>query len=364
MHPSSYHNFSAGPAALPKKVLLQAQEEFISYQSSGFHIGSISHRSETFSAIVESVKSRLNRLLGLNDEFHILLLQGGATTQFAQWVMNFASSKGRFGLLNTGVWSTKAWKYLIKEVPAAKMIFDGEESAYKYVPQDVADHELDILHFTSNNTIFGTQFKTEPGKKSFLVCDASSDILSRPIIPKRYGLIYAGAQKNLGPAGLSIVLLNKNFLQEYHNQQPIPAIWDYRSHLGKLFNTPPTFSIYMTDLVLQWLEEDMGGLPQMQKANHRKADLLYDCIDSDGFYQGYAAQDSRSRMNVVFNIGNGVERADLESRFLKLASEAGMIGLKGHRDLGGIRASIYNAVELESVKTLVSFMEEFRRKNG
>lgn len=367
MHPSRIHNFSAGPSVLPLKVLEQSRDELLSYQGKGYSIGEISHRSAVFQALLDDTKERLNELLSLNNEFHILFLQGGATTQFAQWVLNFASNKTAIGLASTGVWSEKAWSYLKPQQPGAIKVYDGSINRFKSIPEqlDWTYSPLDILHFTSNNTIYGTQFQKEPLMDgAWLVCDASSDILSRPIDAQRYGIIYAGAQKNVGPAGVTILLINKHFLDKFHNQKAIPPIWDYRSHLNTLFNTPPTFGIYQTHLVLKWLQQDMGGLAKVQQANQAKAQILYQEIDQDDFYEGYAAAECRSLMNVSFNIGPAKERERLESAFIQQAEQEGMIGLKGHRALGGIRASVYNACPVESVEALQQFMHQFKCKMG
>lgn len=360
------HNFSAGPAQMPVKVLQKAQEEFLSYQDRGFHIGEISHRSKTFDQIINSAKSRLINLLGAEaKEFHILFLQGGATTQFAQLALNFCAPNRKIGIIDTGIWSQKALKYL-KQQGKVDCFYSGSSDEYRHIPTnwDAYPNDYDFVHFTSNNTIYGTEFKSEPNFESCsLICDASSNILSKPIDLAKYGMIYAGAQKNLGPAGLTLVLLRKSFLEEMHNHSSLlPAILDYRSHTQKLFNTPPTFAIYMTDLVLEWLEEQ-GGLERVHEKNQKKAQLLYNVIDQSKFYVGLAEKNSRSLMNVSFKI-NTNDAELMEERFVKMAEEEGMIGLKGHRSSGGLRASIYNACPLKSVDALVSFMQNFENKFG
>lgn len=358
------HNFSSGPAQLPLDVLIKAQSEFISYQNKGFNIGEISHRSALFDQILDSTKNRLANLLSFSlDDYHVLFLQGGATAQFAQLAMNFSRPDKRIGLLNTGVWSKKALSYL-KQAGKVDELFNGASTNFSELP--AADWQpnstYDWVHFTSNNTIYGTQFQTEPEVGSArLVCDASSDILSKPINMHKYGMIYAGAQKNLGPAGVTIIILEKAFLHEMHSNSPsIPAYFNYQSHIGDLFNTPPTYAIYLTELVLEWLQEQ-GGLAAIEQRNNAKAALLYEAIDTNDFYQGHAVKKDRSLMNVSFTI-NRENRDHLEAAFINEATSLGMIGLKGHRALGGIRASIYNACPLNSVEQLVTFMHDFAKK--
>lgn len=360
------HNFSSGPAQLPLEVLLKAQKEFISYQNKGFNIGEISHRSKLFSQILESTKIRLANLLNFSlDHYHVLFLQGGATAQFAQIPMNFSNAGKKIGLINSGVWSKKALGYL-KQAGQVDELYSGASTNFSLLPNEnwMPEDNYDWVHFTSNNTIYGTQFHQEPNVgKAKLVCDASSDILSKPLDMVKYGMIYAGAQKNLGPAGLTIVILNKNFLSQMHNNSAsLPAYFNYHSHTADLFNTPPTYAIYLTDLVLEWLQQQ-GGLSAIQQKNEHKAKLLYDLLDNDSseFYVGHAAKPNRSLMNVSFNI-NRANREELETEFIAEAEKAGMIGLKGHRSLGGIRASIYNACPLNSVQQLVTFMQDFAKK--
>lgn len=355
------HNFSAGPAALPLEVLEQAQSELTNYQGAGSSIMEMSHRGAEYTAVDNDAKERLSRILNLEDNYEVMFLQGGASLQFLQVAMNFLSEGETADYINTGAWSQKA----IKEAKAfgnVNVAFSSEDSNFHRVP---TDQELNLsdqsnyVHFTSNNTIFGTQFSVEPETNGVpLVCDASSDFLSRNIDIKKYGLIYAGAQKNLGPSGVAVVIIRKDFLERI-NKSNIPTMLDYRTHVGKLFHTPPTFTVYLVSLVLKWLE-DKGGLDYFEKVNSQKADLLYSEIDSDEFYKGTAETASRSKMNVTFRLPT----EELESTFIKEAATHNLVALKGHRSVGGIRASIYNACELESVKALVDFMKQFRAKNG
>jgi len=355
------HNFSAGPAALPTEVLEQAQSELLDYHGTGRSIMEMSHRGPEYTQVNEQAKERLARILNLGDDFEILFLQGGASLQFLQVAMNFLNKGESADYINTGTWSQKA----IKE---AKMFgnvhipFSSEATNFNRIP---ADKELSLsdganfVHFTSNNTIYGTQFPKEPETNGIpLVCDASSDFLSRPIDIRKYGLIYAGAQKNLGPSGVAVVIIEKGFLSRIKKTN-IPTLLDYRTHTKKLFHTPATFTVYLVNLVLKWIE-DQGGISHFEKVNNKKANLLYNTIDADDFYRGTAETDSRSKMNVTFRLPS----EELESQFLKKAEENDLIALKGYRTVGGIRASIYNACSLENVKALVNFMEKFRAENG
>ncbi|MBD3616778.1 MAG: 3-phosphoserine/phosphohydroxythreonine transaminase [Gracilimonas sp.] len=355
------HNFSAGPAALPLEVLEIAQKELLDYQGEGTSIMEQSHRGKSYTRVDTEAKERLNRILGLGNKFKIMFLQGGASTQFMQVPYNFLKPEETADYINTGIWSKKAIKEA-KLFGNVHVAYTGEDQNFTRVP---ADEELNLsgesryVHFTSNNTIYGTQFSSEPDSKGTpLICDASSDFLSRKIDIDKYGLIYAGAQKNLGPSGVTVVLIRKDFL-ETADKKDIPTILNYHTHADRIFNTPPTFAVYMVNLVLKWVEEK-GGIPYFEKINSQKADLLYKTIDDDGFYRGIAEVNSRSKMNVTFRLPSEA----LEQQFLKEAAEHDLVALKGHRTIGGIRASIYNACTLESLEILVNFMNKFRADNG
>lgn len=355
------HNFSAGPAALPTAVLKIVQEELLDYHGEGTSIMEQSHRDEAYTKVDADAKDRLNRLLGLDDKFKIMFLQGGASTQFMQVPFNFLKSHETADIINTGEWSKKAIKEA-KLFGKVHIPYSGEELDFSRVPTQEElrfSEQPRYVHFTSNNTIYGTQFPAEPETNGIpLVCDASSDFLSRSIQVDKYGLIYAGVQKNLGPSGVTVVLINKDFL-ESADKKGIPTILNYHTHADRIFNTPPTFAVYMMGLVLKWIE-DKGGIPYFEKINEQKATLLYGAIDEDDFYQGTAEINSRSKMNVTFRLPS----EDLEQQFLIEAKEHDLVALKGHRSAGGIRASIYNACELSSIKALVDFMRHFRKKNG
>ena len=353
------HNFSAGPAVLPESVLLEIREELPVYGDLGASVREISHRSPEYTAIVESAEANLRKLLGLGDDWHVLFLQGGASLQFYQVPLNFLPPDGSADYLVTGSWAKKALAEA-KRVGATRVVASSDDRNFSYIPAESErsyDPNAAYLHFTSNNTIFGTQFREEPNASVPLVCDASSDFLSRPIDVDRYGLIYAGAQKNLGPAGVTLVLIRDSFLQRRNQDQP--TMLDYGTHTGTLFNTPPVFAVYVVEKVLRWLD-GLGGLAAIEKQNEDKAGVLYERIDRTDFYRGTADADSRSRMNVCFRLADEA----LEKQFIADAKEAGLLALKGHRSVGGIRASIYNACPAASVEALVSFMDDFEARNG
>lgn len=355
------HNFSAGPAILPLEVLRKAQEEFLDYRGSGSSIIELSHRGPEYTDVDLGAREKLKQVLGLGDNFEIYFLQGGASTQFSMVPYNFLSGDEEADYILTGSWAKKAFKEA-KFFGQANNVFSSEDTNFSRVP---TDSELRLsknaryVHFTSNNTIFGTQFRKEPLTGAVpLVCDASSDFLSRPLEIQKYGLLYAGAQKNAGPAGLTVVIIRKDFLAKA-KATGVPTILSYHTHTGTLFNTPPVFAVYIFNLVLDWLIAN-GGLESMDKLNNEKAALLYDEIDRDGFYNGTVEKASRSLMNVTFRM----DSEDLEKEFLAGAKDLKLSGLKGHRSVGGMRASIYNACPKSSVQALVDFMSDFRNRKG
>lgn len=355
------HNFSAGPATLPLEVLEKAQQELPNFQDMGRSVMEISHRSAEYTEIDHQAKSRLRDLLNLGSDFEIMFLQGGASSQFMMAPFNFLREGQTADYIDTGRWSAKA----IREAEIFGNVhapYSSSDTGYDRVP---TNDELNLsespeyVHFTSNNTVAGTQFPTEPKSNGApLVCDASSDFLSKPIDASRYGIIYAGAQKNIGPAGVTVVIVRKDFLAKA-NTENVPTILQYQTHAEKIFNTPPTFNVYMVNLVLEWIQQK-GGLDYFKKFNEKKAGLLYNEIDRDGFYRGAVQKDSRSLMNATFRLPS----EELEEKFLTEAEEHDLYTLKGHRSVGGIRASMYNACPMESVETLVNFMKDFRDQNG
>jgi phosphoserine aminotransferase len=355
-------NFNAGPAALPLPVLEQIKEEFLDYQGSGMSITEMSHRSTWFDAVITEAVERTKRLLGLDDRFKVLFIQGGASLQFCMIPMNLAAEGQSVDYINSGSWSVKAIKEAEIQRKDVRVIASSEDRDFSYIPTDFEVHrDAAYLHFTSNNTIKGTQWHVYPDAGSLpLICDMSSDIMSQPFDVGPFGLIYAGAQKNLGPAGTAMVIIREDMLERV--PAGLPTILKYTTFAEKnsLYNTPSCFTIYAINLVLKWLEESIGGLDEMERINREKARILYDFIDSTDFYRGTAASGSRSRMNVTFRLPS----EELEARFVAEATEEGLGGLKGHRSVGGCRASIYNPTGIEAVEALVAFMTEFERKGG
>lgn len=358
------HNFSAGPGALPQEVLDEARDELPAYPGAGASILEISHRSKAYTAVHERVGERLRSLLGLGAGWHVLLLQGGASMQFHQVPLNFLRDGRTAAYLDTGAWSAKA--ITEAEIVAAHhggtVVTAGSsaDADYSYIPRPSewrVPADAHYLHYTSNNTIYGTQFAETPIVDMPLVCDASSDFLSRPIDVEKHGLIYAGAQKNIGPAGVTAVLVREDFLAT--RAENLPTMLDYGTHAKKLFNTPPVFAIYLVDKVLAWIERN-GGLAGMVERNRAKTDRLYGAIDASDFYRGTVRPDSRSSMNVTFRLPN----EELEARFIEEAALQGLLNLKGYRTVGGVRASIYNAVSPQAVEALVDFMRQFEADHG
>jgi phosphoserine aminotransferase len=358
-------NFSPGPATLPLPVLQEVQQNLLALPGVGASVLEISHRSKTFEEMIAQAEANIRALLNLPEEYHVLFLQGGASLQFSQVPMSFLRGTGRSAdYIVTGSWAKRALAEAQRE-GAVRIVWDGKADNYSRVPKH-GEYEIDpsaaYVHFTSNETIQGIQFPAEPEVGDVpLVCDASSDFLSRPIDVKRYGLIYAGAQKNVGPAGVTIVIIRQDMLEQVPDD--LPTMLNYTVHVEhrSLYNTPPVFAVYVVMLVTRWLLENIGGLEQMHAINRQKAQLLYEAIDrSEGFYRGHAQPDSRSLMNVTWRLPS----EELEAQFVKEAKEAGLHELKGHRSVGGIRASMYNAMPIEGVRTLVEFMEHFRQKHA
>ncbi len=355
-------NFSAGPAVLPLEVLEEAQRDLVDYQGAGLSVMEMSHRSPHYDAIHRNAIEGLRSLMGIPDDYAVLFLQGGASLQFSMVPMNLMHPARKADYIITGAWSKKALEEAKKE-GEVRTAGSSEQTGFDRIPEASEldlDGEADFLHFTSNNTIFGTQWKSEPEAGDVpLVADMSSDILSRPIDVSRYGLIYAGAQKNLGPAGVTLVIMRKELLERA--PESLPTMLGYRTHADKnsLFNTPPCWSIYMVGLACRWLQRQ-GGMEAMEKRNAEKAAKLYDVFDNGDFYRGTVEVASRSPMNIPFRLPS----EELESRFLETTKEVGMTNLKGHRSVGGIRASIYNAMPPENVDRLVELMREFERVSG
>jgi len=353
------HNFFAGPAILPEAVKKQASEAALDYQGIGLSLMEISHRGKEFVAILEKTEQTVRELLGLSDDYAVLFLTGGASTQFFMTAMNLASDNDTIGFVDTGSWSKKAIKEA-RNFCQVDVLASSADSNYNYIPKNYSvPDKLKYLHLTSNNTIFGTQTKIWPDSSCPIVCDMSSDIFSRPLPVEKFGLIYAGAQKNVGPAGVTLVIVKKDLVNK--SGRNLPTMLNYQTHIDKdsSFNTPPVFPIYVSMLTMQWVLKN-GGLQAMKSRNDTKAEVLYNEIDRNGLFKGTTAPEDRSPMNATFVL----ENPELEEAFLEICTEAGIVGLKGHRSVGGFRASMYNAIELESVQLLVDVMKSFEQKNG
>lgn len=354
-------NFSAGPSGLDISVLKKAQAEFLDYHGLGFNIMEVSHRGKIYEEVHNEAISKIRKLYNIDDDYAVLFLQGGGHLQFAQVPMNLYNG-GVAEYVNTGVWTTKA----IKEAKILginhEVIASGESNGFKAIPEINFSKDADYCYICSNNTIYGTQYKDYPDTKGApLVIDASSDLLSREIDFKanNIGLLWGGAQKNAGPAGVTLVIVRKDLLDRVGGNVPTILRYKTQADANSLANTPPTFGIYMLNLVLDWIIQS-GGLSGIRAKNQQKADLIYGFLDSCDFYNTHAKKDDRSLMNVVFKTPS----EDLDKEFVAKAETNNMIGLKGHRLLGGLRASTYNAVSLENVKILVDFMSDFAKKNG
>lgn len=356
-------NFNPGPAVLPLSVLEEAQKELLNFKGTGMSILEISHRCKEYEEVNAEAESLMKELLNAPNDYRVLFLQGGASTQFAMIPLNFLGAGAEADYVITGSWAEKAYDEAAK-IGKANIAATSKGTNHNRIP---APGEIKLgnspayLHITTNNTIFGTQWQLMPDFKGVtMVADMSSDMLSRPFDVSKFGLIYAGAQKNLGPAGVTIVIINPAMLERANKN--IPTMMQYGIHAknNSLYNTPPVFAVYLVNLVLKWIKAS-GGLTAIEKVNKEKAAYIYDAIDaSGGFYKGHAQKDSRSLMNITFTLPN----EDLEKTFAGEATKQKLIGLKGHRSVGGMRASVYNAMSVEGCKTLVSFMKDFQKRNG
>ncbi len=353
-------NFSPGPATLPYEVLQKAGQDVVNFQETGIGLVEISHRSKEFMAVTDAAEANLRELMHIPANYKVLFLQGGASSQFFMIPMNLLGKGKKATYLNTGTWAKKAIKeaQLFGEI---EVPFSSEENNFNRVPKHdeytvAADSEY--LYYVSNNTIYGTEFAEPPTTEKMLISDMSSDILSRPVDVSKFGLIFAGAQKNLGPAGVTIVIIREDLLVRTPANTPTMLAYKTHADKGSMFNTPPCFAIYVVGEVLKWLKK-MGGVAAIEKINREKADLLYGAIDSGDYYRGHAEKDSRSLMNIAFNLPT----PELEAKFIAEAAAIGLNGLKGHRSIGGCRASIYNAFPVEGVVKLVAFMKDFAAKN-
>jgi len=353
------HNFYAGPAILPASVLQQATAATKDFAGMGLSILEISHRSKQFASVLDEASSLAKELLGLSDDFEALFLTGGASSQFFMVPMNLLPTTGTACYVDTGSWSTKAIKEA-KLFGNVNVIASSKEKNFTFIPKDYEiPSDSTYIHLTSNNTVRGTQYHSLPETNVPIVCDMSSDIFSRPIDVNKFGLIYAGAQKNMGPAGTTLVIVRKDLLGKV--ERAIPTMLNYNTHIekGSAFNTPPAFPIYVSMLTMRWVKEN-GGVAAMATRNEEKAKLLYDEIDANPFFEGTTAIEDRSLMNVTFAMKN----PEMENLFFDACTEADCVGIKGHRSVGGFRASIYNAMEKGSVQVLVDVMKEFAIKHG
>jgi len=359
--PKRVYNFNAGPGVLPLEVLKQAQAELLDFKGTGMSVMEISHRSKEFESVIQTAEADLRELLNIPSNYKVLFLQGGASLQFAMLPMNLRAS-GSADYIVTGSWSKTAFKEAQK-LGTARTAASTENTGFKSLPDKLdLDPKAAYLHFTANETIHGVEYFTEPTPPSdvALVCDASSDFISHPIDVSKYGLIYAGAQKNAGPSGVTIVIASDDMLER--TPANLPVMLDYKTLAasGSLHNTPPCFAIYMVGLVFQWAKK-IGGLKEVEKINRKKAELVYHAIDdSGGFYRGHALLEARSMMNIPFRLPS----EELEDTFASDAKKNDLIGLKGHRSVGGIRASVYNAMTVQGTEELVKFMREFQKQNG
>jgi phosphoserine aminotransferase len=353
------HNFNAGPSILPKIVFEEASQAILNFNNTGLSILELGHRTATFQAVMDEARALLKELMGLDDDHEVLFLHGGASTQFMQVPMNLLDDKDAAAYADTGVWSSKAIKEA-KLFGKPEMVCSGKENNYTAIPKDFAvPNDAKYFHITTNNTIYGSQWQKIPNTSNILVADMSSDILSRSMDFNSFGLIYAGAQKNIGAAGVNVIVVNKNILGKI--KRAIPTIMDYRNHIkeGSMLNTPPVFAVYVCMLTLRWLKAQ-GGVVAIEKINDAKAAMLYNEIDNNLLFTGTVAKEDRSKMNVCFVMKNTA----LEEPFLNFAKQNGIVGIKGHRLVGGFRASLYNALPLSSVQVLVKLMQEFAKEKS
>ena len=355
------YNFYAGPATLPLPALKKAKEELLNFKGTGMSLMEISHRSKEYAEVHSEASALVRKLMGLPDEYKVLWLQGGASSQFYMVPLNLQKDGKPMEYVNTGAWSKKAIKEG-KFYGDVNVVASSEDTTFSYIPKDIKfSDNSSFAHITGNNTIYGTEFQEWPKVPSGvpLACDMSSHIMDRVIDPKKFGVIYAGAQKNIGPSGVTLVIVREDLLDRVPENTPTMQKWKTHAEKDSLFNTGPCWAIYMCKLSLEHLKS-LGGVSAIEKINREKAKLLYDAIDnSDGFYKGHAKTDSRSLMNVTFNL----KTPELEAKCVAEGLEKSLVGLKGHRSIGGMRASIYNAMPTDGVKALVDFMKEFQEKN-
>ena len=359
---SRVYNFSAGPSMLPEKVLKTAAEEMLDYKGSGQSVMEMSHRSKTYQAIFDETEALLREVMNIPDNYKVLFLQGGASTQFAMIPLNLMNKNNKADFVVTGQWAKKAYKEAAR-YGTANVVASSEDKTFSYIPKlDKATFtpDADFFHICVNNTIYGTKWNNFPETGDVpLIGDISSCILSEPIDVSKFGMLYAGAQKNMAPAGVTIVIIREDLIGNAMDITPTMLNYSTHSENGSMFNTPPCYCIYVAKLVLEWIKNDIGGLEKMKELNEKKAKLLYDFLDSSEMFRGTVVAEDRSLMNVPFVTGND----ELDAKFVKEATAAGFVNLKGHRSVGGMRASIYNAMPIEGVEMLVEFMKAFEAAN-
>ncbi len=361
---SRVYNFSAGPATLPESVLKKAAEEMLEYGDSGQSVMEMSHRSKEYQAIIDACEANLREVMSIPENYKVLFLQGGASSQFAMIPLNLMNKNGKADFVITGQWANKAYQEAAKLCGAenCNVVASSKDKTFSYIPEldsSKFNPDADYFHICQNNTIYGTKWSELPDTGNVpLVADLSSCILSEPVDVSKYGMIYAGAQKNMGPAGLTVVIIREDLIG--NAKENTPTMFNYSTHAdnGSMYNTPPTYSIYILKLVLDWIKE-MGGLEKMKEINEKKAKVLYDFLDSSDMFSATVEGKDRSLMNVPFVTGND----ELDAKFVAESKKAGFINLKGHRSVGGMRASIYNAMPVEGVEKLVEFMKKFEAEN-
>ena len=356
------YNFSAGPSMLPEKVLRTAADEMLDYHGSGQSVMEMSHRSKVYDGIIKETESLLREVMNIPDNYKVLFLQGGASSQFAMVPLNLMTGSGKADFVLTGQWATKAYKEAAR-YGEANVVASSKDKTFSYIPKldpSTFTKEADYFHICLNNTIYGTKWNTLPETGNVpLVADISSCILSEPIDVSRFGLLYAGAQKNMGPAGLTVVIIREDLIGRAKDFTP--TMFNYQTHADNdsMFNTPPCYAIYICKLVLDWIKNDIGGLEKMKELNEKKAKILYDFLDSSKLFKGTVVPEDRSLMNIPFVTGS----EELDAKFVKEAAAHDFVNIKGHRSVGGMRASVYNAMPIEGVEKLVAFMKEFEAAN-
>ena len=356
------YNFSAGPSMLPEEVLRTAAEEMMEYGNSGQSVMEMSHRSKEYQAIFDETEANLREIMNIPDNYEVLFLQGGASTQFAMVPLNLMTKNGKADYIITGQWANKAYKEAAR-YGAAREVASSKDKTFSYIPKTTAadfDPEADYVHICMNNTIYGTKYHTLPDTGDVpLVADISSCILSEPIDVTKFGMLYAGAQKNVAPAGVTIVIIRKDLIGNAMDITPTMLNYATHSENGSMFNTPPCYAIYIAGLTFKWIKK-MGGLEKMKEINEKKAKILYDFLDNSKLFKGTVVPEDRSLMNVPFVTGD----EELDAKFVAEAKKAGFVNIKGHRSVGGMRASIYNAMPVEGVEKLVEFMKKFEEENA